>query len=354
MLLTNVARGINMYRFFITLFIVMISAGCSPKAQYEVIYSNPSKLLEVEEKSEQLDSYTIGIVSKISGISYFDAVQEGVKEAADDLGIEVIFRAPSDATWEGQVKIIEEMIRSRVDVIAIAANDPQKVGPILQKAKDQGIRVITWDSDTNPEFREFYINMLDPETLGRHLMDSLALRTGESGNYIILTGSESSANLNDWIKWIKIQNEEYYPNLKLLDVIATDENYDKAYTTSMQVIENYPDLAGILAISTINPPASAQAVKTHNKNGEIVIIGTTTPNLIREDIKDGTVQVNTLWSPQKLGYLTVSLANDLFDNRLPYDGQAISKVGTIKVTGDMVIMGLPIDFTKENIDQYDF
>ncbi|MCM3693915.1 autoinducer 2 ABC transporter substrate-binding protein [Neobacillus niacini] len=343
-----------MFRIIIILFIVMISTGCSTKAQYEVVYSNDNQLSLEEEKKEYLDSYKIGIVSKIRGISYFNAVQEGVIEAADDLGVEVIFRGPSDATWEGQEKIIEELIKSEVDVIAIAANDPKKLSPILQKAQNQGIKVITWDSDTDPEFREFYINMLDPETLGRHLMDSLALGTNESGNYIILTGSESSANLNDWIKWIKIQNEKYYPNLKLLEIIATDENYEKAHSTSIKIIEKYPDLAGIVAISTVNPSASAEAVKNLKKEGEIVIIGTTTPNLIREHIKDGTVQVNTLWSPQKLGYLTVSLAKDLLDKKLPYDGQVISKVGAIKVNADMVIMGLPIDFTKENIDEYDF
>jgi rhamnose transport system substrate-binding protein len=343
-----------MFRLLISILVILICIGCNPKPQYKLIYSNDNKALEVKEEKEKHNSYTIGIVSKISGISYFNAVQEGVKEAADDLGIKVKFRAPSDASWEGQAKIVEEMIRSKVDVIAIAANNPQKVGPILQKAKDQGIRVITWDSDTNPAYREFYINMLDPEILGRHLMDSLALNAEESGNYVILTGSETSANLNEWIKWIKVQNKEYYPNLKLLEVIGTDENYEKAYATSKKVIQKYPHLTGILAISTLNPPAAAEAVKSLNKTGEITIIGTTTPNLIRDDIKDGTVDVNTLWSPQKLGYLTVSLAKDLCENRLPYDGQVISNVGAIKVNEDMVIMGLPIDFTKENIDQYDF
>lgn len=343
-----------MLRIFITVLVVMISAGCSGKQQFEVIYSSDNKLLEEEQEKEHHGSYTIGIVSKISGISYYHAVREGVQEAADDLGVEVIIDAPIDATWEGQEKIIEEMISNGVDVLAISANDPEKLGPVLQNAKEKGIRVITWDSDTNPELREFYINMLDPEILGRHLMDSLALRTNESGNYIILTGSETSANLNDWIKWIKVQNEEYYPNLHLLETIATDENYKKAYTSSVQMIEKYPDLAGILAISTLNPPAAAEAVKSLNKNGEIVIIGTTTPNLIKEDIKDGTVDVNTLWSPQKLGYLTVSLAKDLCEDILPYDGQVIPDVGIIKVNEEMIIMGLPIDFTKENIDQYDF
>ncbi|WP_332696422.1 autoinducer 2 ABC transporter substrate-binding protein [Halalkalibacter lacteus] len=345
-------RGIAVTLFFT--FAIVVS-GCGTKAQYEVIFNGETlKQAEEQENIENLDKYKIGIVSKIRGISYFYAVEEGVIEAGEDLGVEVIFRGPSDATWESQKDVIEEMIAKDVDVLAIAANDPSKLGSALQKARDQGIKVITWDSDTDPEFREFYINMLDPEILGRHLMDSLALRTEEIGNYIILTGSASSANLNDWIEWIRVQNEEYYPNLKLLDIIPTDEDHHKAYTTALQVIEEYPNLTGIIAISTINPPAVAEALKFRNKEGDIVLIGTTTPNLIREYVKDDTVHVNTLWSPQKLGYLTVSLAKDLLDGTLPYDGQNIPKNGNIRVIGDTVIMGLPLDFTKENVDQYDF
>jgi len=71
-------------------------------------------------------------------------------------------------------------------------------------------------------------------------------------------------------------------------------------------------------------------------------------------LKEDFAQVVTLWSPKKLGYLTVALANNLVEGTTPYDRQQIPEVGKISVIDDMVIMGEPIDFTKENVDQYDF
>ena len=69
---------------------------------------------------------------------------------------------------------------------------------------------------------------------------------------------------------------------------------------------------------------------------------------------DGSAQMATLWSPKKLGYLTVALAIQLLIGQMPYDGQEIRNAGSIRVKGDTVIMGEPLDFTAENVIQYDF
>lgn len=90
------------------------------------------------------------------------------------------------------------------------------------------------------------------------------------------------------------------------------------------------------------------------KTGKVTVTGLSTPNLMRTHLKDGSSQIITLWSPKKLGYLTVSLAKDLLNGDKIKDGKHIGKVGNVKIKGDTVIMGLPIDFTRENIDQYDF
>lgn len=241
-----------------------------------------------------------------------------------------------------------------MDVIAVSANDPYKLGRVLQKAKSKGIKVITWDSDTNASYRSFFVNMIDPEIIGRHVMDTLALEMEEKGEFAIMTGSPTAANLNTWIDWIQIQQKEYYPTMKLVEVEYTNEDIHKAYKVTQNLFKKYPGLKGIIGISTVNPPAAAQAVKDAGKIGQVAVVGTSTPNLMNEYLQEGAAQTITLWSPQKLGYLTVSLAKNLLNDEFPYEGQNIKNIGTIKFNGDMVIMGEPIDFTKGNVKQYDF
>lgn len=342
------------FKFFLCFLIVCFVSGCELRSEkYQIIYNDEQKK-EHNTQNKSIEDYTIAIVPKVSGIPYFNAVKEGALEAGEDLNLKVLYEGPPIADWKQQKNIIEDFIRQDVDLIAVSANDPERLGTVLQKAKEKGIRVITWDSDTDAKFRELFINMVDPENLGRHLMDNLASQMGETGEYAILTGSHVAANLSEWMNYIIEQQEEIYPDMKLVEVVETEDNPQKSYAGAEKLLKTYPDLKGILGSSSVGPPAAAQAVKDAGKAGMVAVTGLSTPNLMRNYLKDESAQMITLWSPKKLGYLTVSLAKELLNGDKLKDGQHIGKVGNIKIKGDTVIMGLPIDFTRENIDQYDF
>lgn len=347
----SVVRGI------LVIFLFLIVSACQERAtyngKYEIIYSN-GKLPE-ESEAIQNNDYTIAIVPKIENIPYFNAVREGAMEAAKDLDVNVIYKGPTVANSTQQIKVIAELLENdEIDVLAVSANDPVELIPVLKEASNKGITIITWDADTLPEGREFFINMVDDETLGRHLMDTLAWSMGEEGEFAVMTGAYSAANLNEWLKWIKKQQEEYYPNMTLVEVTANDDDPHKAYMNAQELINQYPNLKGIIGNSSVGPPAAAQAVHEAGKDGEIAVVGLSPPNPMKEYLKNGSAQVITLWSPKKLGYLTVALAKNHLMGISLYDNQEISGVGKIRVVDDEVIMGEPMDFTKENVDQYDF
>ncbi|MFA9558872.1 autoinducer 2 ABC transporter substrate-binding protein [Evansella sp. AB-rgal1] len=337
--------------------LLILFSGCAwgedSGEQYKVVYSLEEGVVE-ETNTNIKKEITIAIVPKLINIPYFNAVQKGAMEAGNDLGVRVIYTGPSLADADQQIKIIKELIEEKVDVIAVSANNPEKLSPVLLEAKEKGIKVITWDADTLPDSREFFVNMVDPETLGRHLMDILAWNTNEEGQFAIMTGSLSAANLNEWLHWILVQHEEYYPNMTLVEIMETDQDSQKAYSRAVELIEKYPNLKGIIGNSSESPPAAASAVKKFNKHGEIAVVGLSSPNEMNEYLKDGSAQIVTLWSPKKLGYLTVALAKNAYEGFPPYDRQQIPQVGQIRMIEDMVIMGEPIDFTEANVDQYDF
>ncbi|MBW5446864.1 substrate-binding domain-containing protein [Cohnella sp. CFH 77786] len=338
-------------------FVILCACGNGKSGPYEVVFS-----MDGPPNSESASitavpagkRYTIAIVPKGVEIPYFQYAAEGAREAGAEFGDEVIFEGPRNADAEEQIRIIEDLIDRKVDLLAVSANDPDKLVPVLRKAKQQGIRVITWDADTEPPAREFFVNMVEPETLGRHLMDTMAMSMGESGEFAILTGSLAAANLNEWLRWIRVQHEEFYPNMKLLEVVPTDDDQNKAYEEARRLLAEYPNLKGLLGNSSVGPPGAAKAVREAGKAGRVKVVGLSNPNLMAEYLRDDSAQMATLWSPKKLGYLTVVLAHRYLDGAKPADGQEIDKVGSIRVNGDMVIMGEPLDFTKDNVDQYDF
>ncbi|MCM3602685.1 autoinducer 2 ABC transporter substrate-binding protein [Robertmurraya korlensis] len=345
-------RTVTLVGLFILVFVSGCNTTTSNKGEFEVVYSKGNVKGETEKIEER--QYTIAIVPKLVNIPYFNAVEEGALEAGEELGVKVIYKGPTVADSTQQIKVIEELIDQKVDVIAVSANDPDKLVPVLKRAQRKDIKVITWDSDTHSDSREFFINMVNPETLGRHLMDTLAWNVDETGEFAIITGSKSAANLNVWLNWIKVQQREYYPNMKLVEVVASDDDPHKAYMLAKDLLAKYPNLKGIIGNSSVGPPAAAQAVKEEGKMGEVAVVGLSSPNPMNEYLKVGAAQVVTLWSPKKLGYLTVALATNLVDGVHPSNQQDVPQVGRIHVIEDTVIMGEPMDFTKENVDQYDF
>ncbi|WP_240468692.1 autoinducer 2 ABC transporter substrate-binding protein [Gracilibacillus sp. YIM 98692] len=314
-------------------------------------YEPEERELAIEQESKK---YKIAVVPKQHNIPYFRAVEKGAIDAAEELEMELIYQGPALADSDLQISTIQEIMDQNVDLIAVSAIDPNKLAPVLKEAQNKGIEVITWDSDVLSSSRSFFINMVNPETLGRHLMDMMALTMDDHGDFAIITGSASAANINEWLKWIKIQHEEYYPNMNLVEVVPTDDNPAKAYEIAIDLMKEYPDLKGVIGNSSVGPPAAAQAVMDLGKKGEVSVVGLSSPSEMKGYLNNGAAQVSTLWSPEKLGYLTVSLSKQLLEGEYPNDLQDVPNVGRIQVKGDTVIMGEPIDFTKENVDQYDF
>ena len=87
------------------------------------------------------------MVVKNLGNSYFDACRDGANEAAKELGgIEIIYTAPTKATAEDQIAVIDALIAQKVDGIIVSANDANALVPVGKKAVQRGIKVISFDS----------------------------------------------------------------------------------------------------------------------------------------------------------------------------------------------------------------
>ena len=337
--------------------IVCCLCSCAPKERYAVLYEAKKVNEEQSLKEQEIQKhYRIAYIPKVGNIPYFESIYEGVLEAAKELNIELIYEPPTQAKAELQLKIVEKMIQKEVDAIAVSVIDSKSLSPVLQRAKENGIKVVTWDSDSEPGSRDLFVDMVDAEKLGRHLMDQLAMQTNEIGEFAIMTGSFSAKNHNEWVKWIQTQWNDYYPNMKLVEVVSTNDDPATAYKVAKTLLTTYPTLKGIIGNSSVGPPATAQAVLDLGMKGKVAVVGLSTPNLMRTYLHDGSAQVVTLWSPKKLGYLMIALTNYLLNGQPIEDYSFIQRVGIIRVeqTENRVIMGEPIDFTKENVDQYEF
>ena len=299
---------------------------------------------------------TIALLPKSKGNQYFVNVEKGAREAAKELGVELLFDGPTNTDPAKQNEIVENWITLGVDAIAAACENKEGISTALKKAQAKGIKVVTYDSDANPDARSFFVNQATAEGIGDTLMDEAAKLTGGEGEFAIITATLTAANMNEWRKRIEARLAEKYPKMKLVDTKPCDDQKDKAQQEATNLLSAYPNLKCIMAICSPAVPGTAEAVKQAGKAGTVKVLGLGLPSENRAYVHDGVTQAVILWKVQDLGYLTIKATVDAAIGKLnpgatEYDA---GKLGAIKIEGDNIVLGQPFVFTKENIDQFEF
>jgi rhamnose transport system substrate-binding protein len=299
---------------------------------------------------------TIALMPKSKGNAYFISCKQGADEAAKELGLELLFDGPTEPDPAKQNEIVENWITLGVDGIAVACENKEGISTALRKAKQKGIKVLTYDSDAATDAREFFVNQATPEGIGYTLMDEAARLTGEEGEFAIITASLTAANMNEWRKHIEARLAEKYPRMKLVVVRPCDDLKDKAQSETTTLLSAYPNLKLVMAICSPGVPGAAEAVKQAGKTGTVKVIGLGLPSENRRYVKDGVTQSVILWKTVDLGYLTVQATSALAKGDLKPGATTFKsgRLGQMDIKGDNVLLGKPFIFNKDNIDQFDF
>jgi ABC-type sugar transport system substrate-binding protein len=299
---------------------------------------------------------TIAFMPKSKGNAYFIACRQGAEDAAKELGVKLLYDGPTEPDPAKQNEIVETWITRGVDVIAAACENREGISTALRKARQKGIRVLTYDADALPDAREFFVNQATPEGIGNTLMDECARLVGHQGEYAIITASLTAGNMIEWQKAIEKRNAEKYPGLKRAALRPCDDLKDKAFAEATAIMNANPNVKLIMAICSPAVPGAAEAVKQAGKTGQVKVIGLGLPNENKRYVKEGVTESVILWKVQDLGYLTVHVAKALADGTLQANAKTYTggRVGTVEIQGDNILLGKPFIFNKGNIEQFNF
>ncbi len=297
-------------------------------------------------------------VPKLIGVSYYAASSKGMAEAAKELGnVKVKTDGPTKADIDEQITVLDNYITSGVDGILFAANDPEAISPVLKKALGKGIQVVGYDADAQPDARQWFVNQAQSESVAKTMIDTLAKETGEKASFAIETSTFTTPNQARWIAEMSAYAQKCHPGLKWLETVEAQEDNIVSFNQATTLINKYgSDLKGIIGMTTVATPASAEAVSQANQCGKIAVVGLATPNAMKPYVSKGCVQAVILWNPVDLGYASIYVMRALADGTLKAGLKAVKagRLGELSVVGSQILLGSPLVFTKENIGNYDF
>lgn len=261
--------------------------------------------------SAQEDTVRIALVVKALGIGFFEAAAKGAEEAAAELGnVEVIYTGPTDTTAEGQIEVINALIAQQVDAIAVSANDTDALVPVLKKAMQRGITVISWDSGVAAEGRELHLNPSSNPLIGNMIIKLAADELPEGGKVAVLSATTTSTNQNTWIAEMnKVMGN--YEGIEVVGTVYGDDLADKSYREATGLMQTYPDLDAIIAPTSVGIVAAARAVEDAGKVGQVNVTGLGLPSEMAGAIESGASKSFAIWNPIDLGYSATMLAYQL-------------------------------------------
>lgn len=341
--------------FFTMALLFSMLVACSQGAPETSGSSSESEGGGEEEATAGSNKYAF--VFKNTGNPYGEKMMDGFKEVIEEIGGEVILRSPDQPTAEGQIQIIEQLITQKVAAIAIAANDQDALEPVLKKAMDQGIKVLSVDSGVNANSRLIHVNQANPERIGRIQIEAVSEMIGGEGQIAILSATSQATNQNLWIEWMKKELEEPdYANIELVKVAYGDDLRDKSVSETEALLKSYPDLKAIIAPTTVGIAAAGKVLTDKGLQGKIALTGLGLPSEMASYIESGVSPWMYLWNPIDVGKVAAHTAQALVDGTITGaigDKFEAGEQGSLEVVedgdGTQIMLGDPFKFDKDNI-----
>ncbi len=272
---------------------------------------------------------TMGIVVKIGGIPWFNAMEDGIKERAAEIGMDAEMIGPTSADPALQVRAIEDLIARGVDVIGVVPNDETALEPVLKKAMEAGIKVVAHEGPGLMNV-DWNFELASADGFGEAHAKLLAEKIGGPGEFAVYVGSLTVPLHNAWADAAIAWMAENHPEIKLIgERYGVAESVDDSRSTALDLIAANPGLKGFLAFGSQGPIGAGRAVEERRKTGEIHVLGPFSPGQGRQLLKDGVISGGYMWNPAEAGRVFVTMGKMLVDGVEIADGTEIEGLGVV-------------------------
>jgi simple sugar transport system substrate-binding protein len=296
------------------------------------------------------DKTTIGVVVKIGGIPWFNAMEAGIKEKGEALGVNAFMVGPTSADPALQVRAVEDLIAQGVDVIGVVPTDATVLEPVLKRARDAGIKVITHESPKQQNV-DWNFELASVQGFGEAYAKQLAEMTGGKGKYAVFVGSLTVPLHNAWADTAIAYLKANYPEMELVgDRYGVAEDVDASRRTALDVLRANPDLKAFLAFGSQGPIGAARAVEERRLGGKVLVMGPFSPGQGKSLVHDKILSGGYMWNPKQAGEVFVTLGDMLAKGEEIKDGMTIEGLGEIHPDGKNIIVDQIVKIDESTVD----
>ncbi len=291
---------------------------------------------------------------------FWQIAKAGCEDAEKDFDLQVDVRMPSQATAVEQKRIVEDLLTSGIDAIAISPLDADNQIDWLNGVASQ-VPLITHDSDAPASERLMYIGM-DNYAAGRMCGELVKMALPDGGRVMLFIGRLEQDNskyrrqgvidvlldrdrtMDDYRSqrdtWDPVDGEITGDRYTILGTLTDQGKPEVAQAKAEDAINTYPEMDAMVGLFEYNPPACYQALNKAGKLGQVKLIGFDENDTTLQAIKDGTCIGTVVQNPYQYGYESVRVLKRLLQG----DKTVIPESKFIDIA--------PRTITKANVDEY--
>ncbi|WP_347905285.1 sugar ABC transporter substrate-binding protein [Pseudomonas purpurea] len=207
----------------------------------------------------------------------FDLVSNGIKDETDTAN---------------QIRIVEQMIVSKVNALVIAPADSKAMVPVIKKAVDAGITVINIDNQLDPtvlKSKNISVPFVGPDNRkGARLVGEYLAKQLKAGDEVgIIEGVSTTTNAQQRTAGFKDAMEA--AQIKVVSLQSGDWEIDAGNRVAAAMLSEYPNLKALLAGNDSMAVGAVSAVRAAGKAGKVQVVGYDNINAIKPMLKDGRV-----------------------------------------------------------------
>ncbi len=255
----------------------------------------------------QKKNLKLGVIVFGKSNPFFDKVLTGVHEKAEEMkcyNCSVVIRRVG-ANAKEQLDAIDEMIADGVSGLAIAPDNSPLLQAKIDALADQGIPVVTLNTDIENSRRLAYVgsNYRESGRIAAGLMHIISPGETHVG---ILIGSESILCHTERVAGFRDEIAALYPQIHIAQIVDTHDDDVESYSVTEQLLQRHPEI-NALYFAAAGVYGGCRALVNAGRSDEVRVIAhdavSTTVNLIRQDIISATI----CQQPEKQGRLPLEI-----------------------------------------------
>ncbi len=249
----------------------------------------------------------LGVILFSSENPFYVDVLAGINEKAKELAgyncTVIVKHIPLDV--ERQLAAIEELVEDKVNGIALAPCNDDRIRTRINSLSDEGIPVVTLNTDIENSTRIAYVGSHYTKS-GATAAGLLQLMTKGPVNVGIITGSSKILCHTERIAGFRKTLRPYRDRIRITDIVEAYDDEIESYEKTSQLLTKHPEI-NALFFAAGGVYGGCRSVTSLGRQNEMCIVAYDLVPTTRELIKKGIISAVICQQPKVQGSKPLSL-----------------------------------------------